>query len=107
MYHTVSSVLPGSSLVDLDLSDNPLTEDAADDIATVIDHHPLLRVLNLNDTCLGDHGVEKISSALAKSAPNLEVLKTNKISVPPLNLSVKRLVYVQSYLFFLNVPAHA
>lgn len=59
--------------MELDLSDNPLTEDAAEGLSNVIKHHACLKVLNLNDTCLGDAGASVVASSLAKSAPNLEV----------------------------------
>lgn len=60
-------------LVELDLSDNPLTEHAANGLASIIRHQTSLKILNLNDTCLGDAGVNVVASSLVGSVPDLEV----------------------------------
>lgn len=72
----------GSSLVRLDLSDNPLTEEVAGELAACLARQPQLRHVNLNDTGLQDEGVEAICKALAGAAPQLESLELalNEIS---------------------------
>lgn len=84
MYNTTLLLLPGSSLVRLDLSDNPLTEEVAGALADCLGRQPHLRHLNLNDTSLQDEGVEAVCKALAApgAAQQLEVLELalNEIS---------------------------
>lgn len=57
----------GKCLQRLDLSDNPMTGDVAEALATMLQHQPHLRALNLNDTSLEDAGVSTIAQALANS----------------------------------------
>ena len=66
----------------LDLSDNPLTEEVAAELAACVAKQPRLRHLNLNDTGLQDEGVEAVCKALAGAAPELESLELalNEIS---------------------------
>lgn len=72
----------GCSLIRLDLSDNPLTEEVAGELAACLAKQPHLRHVNLNDTSLQDEGVEAICKALAGAAPALESLELalNEIS---------------------------
>lgn len=72
----------GSSLIKLDLSDNPLTEEVASELAACLAKQPNLRHVNLNDTGLQDEGVETVCKALAGAAPQLETLELalNEIS---------------------------
>ena len=51
----------GRSLVSLDLSDNPLTGEVAQSLAEALRGQEKLKVLNLNDTSLGDEGVEALA----------------------------------------------
>jgi large subunit ribosomal protein L31/Ran GTPase-activating protein 1 len=75
---------PGSSLVKLDLSDNPLTEEVAGELAACLEKQPQLRHLNLNDTGLLDEGVEAICKALAgAAAPELESLELALNEITP------------------------
>ena len=53
--------LAGRSLVSLDLSDNPLTGEVAQSLAEALRGQENLRVLNLNDTSLGDEGLESLA----------------------------------------------
>jgi hypothetical protein len=53
----------GRSLVRLDLSDNPMTAEAAPALAQALRGQPGLRSLNLNDTALGDEGVSAVAEA--------------------------------------------
>ena len=46
----------GSALQRLDVSDNPMTGEAAPALAQMLGRHPELRALNLSDTALGDDG---------------------------------------------------
>jgi len=72
----------GSSLVSLDIHDNPMTADVAESFGAVLLRHAGLKRLNLNDTCLGDEGVKRLASALAEGVPSLEELEVelNEIS---------------------------
>ena len=65
--------MTGEALVKLDLSDNPMTAEVAPALAEMVRRHPELRVLNLNDTALGDEGVSAVAEALSGSAARLEV----------------------------------
>jgi Ran GTPase-activating protein (RanGAP) involved in mRNA processing and transport len=65
----------GGSLVRLDLSDNPLTEEVAPALAACLAAQPRLAHLNLNDTSLTDEGVSVVCSALAGTAPQLQSLE--------------------------------
>ncbi len=56
-------VCAGSSLVKLDLSDNPMTAEVAPALAETLRGHDELQVLNLNDVALGDKGIESIAEA--------------------------------------------
>ena len=78
----------GAKLISLDLHDNPLTGEAAPSLAAAISCHSCLKRLNLNDTCLEDHGVSIIASALASSAGEIEELELelNEISVKSANI---------------------
>ena len=53
-----------SSLTELCMSDNNITEKAADNLSSVINHNSSLRKLNLNRNFLQKYGVQKISEAL-------------------------------------------
>ena len=68
----------------LDLSDNPLTEEVASELASCLAHQPALTHLNLNDTSLQDEGIQAVCKALAEpgTAQQLEVLELalNEIS---------------------------
>lgn len=59
----------------LDLSDNPMTADMADELAETLKGHSKLKVLILNDMSLTDEGVGCILAALKESAPDLEQLE--------------------------------
>lgn len=71
----------------LDLSDNPLTDGCAQELALCVAHSPLLTALNLNDTSLGDAGVAAVCAALeakgAEAAAALEELELalNEVTV--------------------------
>lgn len=45
----------------LDLSDNPMTEEVGTALAEALRGQHSLQVLNLNDTALGDAGIESIA----------------------------------------------
>lgn len=65
----------GSSLISLDIHDNPMTEAIAEHVGAVLQRHTALKRLNVNDTCLCDGGVAKIAEALIHGgAPALEEL---------------------------------
>jgi large subunit ribosomal protein L31/Ran GTPase-activating protein 1 len=70
-------------LVKLDLSDNPLTEEVADELAACLAKQPHLRHVNLNDTGLQDEGVEAVCKALAGAAPQLESLELALNEITP------------------------
>ena len=57
----------------LDISDNPMTSEIAEDLAAALRQHAGLRCLNLNDTSLGDEGVATVAEAVAEAAQQLEV----------------------------------
>lgn len=86
----IAQAYVGQHLAKLDLSDNPLTSEVAAALADLIGSQPELRVLNLNDTSLGDEGVSTISHALATSAPNLEELELALNEVTAASAEVKR-----------------
>lgn len=67
----------------LDLSDNPLTEEVASELASCLAQQPNLRHLNLNDTGLLDEGVQAVCKALAGSAPQLETLELALNEITP------------------------
>lgn len=73
----------GCSLIRLDLSDNPLTEEVAGELAACLAKQPHLRHVNLNDTSLQDEGVEAICKALAGAAPVLESLELALNEITP------------------------
>jgi large subunit ribosomal protein L31/Ran GTPase-activating protein 1 len=54
-------LLAGQHLVKLDLSDNPMTAEVASALAEALRSQQSLQVLNLNDTALGDEGMESIA----------------------------------------------
>jgi large subunit ribosomal protein L31/Ran GTPase-activating protein 1 len=72
-------------LARLDLSDNPLTAEAAPALAEALAAAPALTALNLNDTCLTDEGITLICGALAKpgAAPKLRELELALNEVTP------------------------
>lgn len=49
----------------LDLSDNPLTGEVAASLAGALRGQGGLRLLNLNDTSLGDEGIESLAEVRA------------------------------------------
>lgn len=57
----------------LDLHDNPITGEAAPQLAATLSKQTRLAALVLNDTSLGDEGVGAVCAALAGAAPQLEV----------------------------------
>lgn len=57
----------------LDVSDNPMTEEAAPALGDMLRRHPGLQALNLSDTALGDVGVSAVVEALHASADGLQV----------------------------------
>jgi Ran GTPase-activating protein (RanGAP) involved in mRNA processing and transport len=63
------------SLERLDLSDNPLTSEVAEELAAAIKAQTCLKELVLNDTSLGDEGVIVLAEALPSTASSLEVLQ--------------------------------
>ena len=66
------------TLTELYLSDNNITEKAADDIVTVLSHNNKLKVLNLNRNDLKATGVVKIAKALQMSTlKRLEIERNN------------------------------
>eukprot|EP00798_Chlamydomonas_sp_ICE-L_P028435 gene28435-31577_t len=67
-------LMAGRCLLKLDISDNPITVDAAPALAQLINSQPKLRVLNLNDTSLTDRGVATICAGLTGAAMDLEEL---------------------------------
>ena len=74
----------GTNLLSLDIHDNPMTSEIAEELGALLYRHPKLKRLNLNDTCLGDDGVEIVAGALANgAAPVLEELEMelNEITV--------------------------
>ena len=74
----------GSKLLILDIHDNPMTAEIAEELPHVFMKHLGLKRLNLNDTCLGDDGVGAVAVALgAGGAPVLEELEMelNEITV--------------------------
>jgi large subunit ribosomal protein L31/Ran GTPase-activating protein 1 len=65
----------GSSLLRLDVHDNPMTQAAAGPLCAVLAAHPRLQHLNLNDTCLGDEGVAEVAAALPPCVAGLQELE--------------------------------
>ncbi len=63
----------GTSLVRLDVSDNPMTGEAASALAQMLGRHAGLQALNLSDTALGDEGVSAVVKALHASSYSLQV----------------------------------
>ena len=84
----------GKELVRLELSDNPMTAEVAEELAETIRAQPKLQSLILNDISLcGDDntdGLAQICAALTASAPHLEELELalNEISVEGAKVSV-------------------
>ena len=60
----------GTSLVKLELMDNPLSPDVAGPLSALIRRQPNLRVLNLSDTGLTDEGVTQLAEALGEGDPS-------------------------------------
>jgi Ran GTPase-activating protein (RanGAP) involved in mRNA processing and transport len=76
--------LRGGALRALDLHDNPLTEEVAEEVAPLLAAHPQIRALVLTDTCLGDAGVAAVAAALrGGAAPALERLELALNEVAP------------------------
>ena len=67
----------------LDLSDNPMTADMAEDLAETLKGHPRLKALILNDMSLTDEGVGCILAALKDHAPELEHLELALNEITP------------------------
>eukprot|EP00955_Chlamydomonas_euryale_P026366 278381-Chlamydomonas_euryale.AAC.8 len=65
----------GQCLTRLDVSDNPMTAEAAAALAACVAQQPNLTYLNLNDTALTDDGVTEVCRALAAAAPKLQELE--------------------------------
>ena len=57
----------------LDVSDNPMTGEAAPALAAMLARHAGLVALNLSDTALGDDGVSSVVQALHASSDSLQV----------------------------------
>ena len=90
MISAAADVFTGQQLVKLDLSDNPMTSEVAAELAQTLRQQPLLRVLNLNDTSLGDEGVSTVSAALAESQAELEQLELALNEISPAGAEVSR-----------------
>ncbi len=73
----------GHSLVKLDLSDNPMTAEMAEDLAETLRRQPNVRALILNDMSLTDEGTGCILEALKDSAPELEHLELALNEITP------------------------
>lgn len=73
----------GTNLRILDIHDNPMTSEIAEDLGSVLQKHLVLKRLNLNDTCLGDEGVETVAKALASGVPVLEELELELNEITP------------------------
>ncbi len=56
-----NALFTGSSLLKLDLSDNPMTAEVAPALADAVRGQESLQVLNLNDVALGDEGIQGIA----------------------------------------------
>ena len=72
----------------LDLSDNPMTSEVAEELAQTLRQQPLLKALNLNDTSLGDVGVSTVAAALAESPAQLEQLELALNEITPAGAEV-------------------
>lgn len=74
----------------LDLSDNPMTAEMADELAETVRQQPNIRTLILNDMSLTDEGVGCILAALQQSAPDLETLELALNEITPEGAKVNR-----------------
>ena len=70
-----NALASATCLKKLDLSDNPLTEDAAEPLSQSLLQHPLLQEVKLSECALDADGGEAIMKTLSESAPDLEVLE--------------------------------
>jgi len=72
----IALAVGGTNLLSLDIHDNPMTSEIAEELGHLLHKHPKIKRLNLNDTCLGDDGVATVAAALANgAAPVLEELE--------------------------------
>ena len=78
----------GTSLRILDIHDNPMTSEIATDLASVLQKHTGLVRLNLNDTSLGDEGIETVAAALATGTPVLQELELELNEITPVGAEV-------------------
>ena len=70
-------------MVKLDLSDNPMTADMAEELAETLKGQPRIQTLILNDMSLTDEGVVSIVEALTGSAPELAHLELALNEITP------------------------
>ncbi len=73
----------GTSLVSIDLHDNPLTSEVSGALADAIVAHPGLKKVNLNDTIMEDTGIEKLAVSLARAAQSVEHVELQLNEVTP------------------------
>ena len=73
----------GTSLVRLDLSDNPMTAEMAEELADTLGSQPNIQALILNDMSLTDEGVGCLLTALAQGAPALQQLELALNEITP------------------------
>lgn len=73
----------GSSLVRLDINDNPMTVAIAEELAVCLRNQPNLTSLTLTDTGLTDDGVIVVCKALVESAPALIELELALNEITP------------------------
>lgn len=72
----------GTGLRRVDLSDNPMTGEAAPALAAMLRRHPRLKAVNLGDTSLGDDGVSAVLGGLQASASSLQVHSSTLCVIP-------------------------
>lgn len=63
----------GGGLRRLDVSDNPMTGEAASALSQMLSRHSELQSLNLSDTALGDDGIAAVVQGLPPCADSLQV----------------------------------
>jgi Leucine Rich repeat len=63
----------GGALLRLDVSDNPMTGEAASALSQMLSRHTGLQSLNLSDTALGDDGIAAVVQGLPPCADSLQV----------------------------------
>jgi len=81
--------IAGSVLASLDLSDNPLTEEAGESLGHMLSEQGQLLTLDLSDTALGKEGLVQVVAGSKTGCPLLEELGLSMNDLPAWSMQVR------------------